>query len=120
MTMQSPSPTRGEPVWATGELVKFLDLAAACSEFLSPSPAVDGVWHRALEADGQYEEFCRQRYGRVLPHIPGGDPEMLRAAYRRTQDLMVERYGSIDRSLWPAAAFVGCGVRAPVDPRERA
>jgi hypothetical protein len=90
------------------ELVRFLDLAAGSSLPLAPSKRVDKAWHEFVLFTREYEEFCRERYGRFLHHDPYGKPD--REAYVRTYMAYTERYGAPPRRVWRNPFLTGGGT----------
>lgn len=90
------------------EYKRFAILAVAAGGKVSPSKAVDRVWHLHLTDTRRYwDEFCPQVLGRPLHHEPSrggtGEAEVLAAQYRAT----LEAYGRVfgeapPRDIWPS------------------
>lgn len=92
-----------------GEMLIFLDLCARSDKLLAPPPDVDRAWHAFLLHSRDYEAYCRERFGKVIHHQPGDepDPAAYKRAYKRRQE-----YGGADTNnayLWATPAFVGSG-----------
>lgn len=90
-----------------GEMLIFLDLCARSDKLLAPPPDVDRAWHAFLLHSRDYEAYCRERFGKVIHHQPGDepDPAAYKRAYKRRQE-----YGGSDTGnayLWATPAFVG-------------
>lgn len=54
-----------------GRLEKFLD-SAAKGNGACPTPEVDKAWHHFILDTKEYMNFCRNRYGVFIHHIPEG------------------------------------------------
>ena len=50
------------------ELETFLDHASTC--VATPSSRIDDAWHEFILHTKDYGEFCRDRYGRLVHHVP--------------------------------------------------
>lgn len=90
------------------ELVRYLDLCDESPQVLAPSKKVDKAWHEFLLFTREYEEFCRERYGRMIHHDPHDGPD--RDAYVRTYEAYLERYGKPSRRVWGNPFVAGGGV----------
>lgn len=104
--MQENSWSREFTEDAMREYLRFAWLASSSSELLSPSDAVDQVWHLHVLHSADYRRFQREALGRPLDHTPsrGGDEERRRhvAAYARTLDLYREAFpGVAPIDVWP-------------------
>ncbi len=92
---------------AIEEYRRFLFLAATSPQPVSPSPAVDEVWHLHLTDTRRYwDEFCPQVLGRPLHHEPsrGGPAEAFRLdrQYTATLDAYERAFGAAaPPDLWP-------------------
>ncbi|ESQ78163.1 hypothetical protein AEYBE204_15090 [Asticcacaulis sp. YBE204] len=91
---------------AMEEYRKFIYLACVSGRSLTPSDAVDQVWHLHLTYSYDYwEVFCPQVLGRKLHHGPtqGGAAEgaKYRTYYSETLDLYREAFGEPPPALWP-------------------
>ena len=51
-----------------GRLETFLDGASTCVS--SPSPVIDEAWHEFILHTKYYADYCLNRYGRFIHHIP--------------------------------------------------
>ena len=67
------------------EMLVFLDMVADSKRFISPPEAVDVAWHAFILHTRDYEDYCRERFGRVIHHQPTGapDPDAYRRAYQQ-------------------------------------
>ncbi len=103
-----------------GEYRRFCFLAVVAPHPVTPSDAVDQVWHLHLTYSRDYwEHFCPQVLGRPLHHGPtaGGGAEQARyfAQYADTLRSYEAIFGeSPPADLWPSAAR-----RLNDDPRAR-
>jgi hypothetical protein len=95
---------------AVSELVRFLAVKAEADEPLAPSEPLDAVWHALLLRTLDYRRLCEERLGRFVDHTPLDVPvaRQVREMYARTRMLMEERYGKLDKALWPAHATSNC------------
>lgn len=86
-----------------GELAKFLRACAISKEPLSPSVAIDDVWHEFILHTDEYITYCNKEFGKIIHHFPlrTAAPEELRESYLRTINLLTHNYGEIDTNLWP-------------------
>jgi uncharacterized protein (TIGR04222 family) len=90
------------------EYRRFVMLAAACEHMVSPSEAVDRIWHLHLTETRRYwDEFCPQVLQYPLHHEPsrGGAEEEARFAelYRRTLEAYAQAFGEAPPpDIWPA------------------
>ncbi len=95
---------------AISEYKRFVYLACVSSTDLTPSAAIDEVWHLHLSYSRDYwERFCPEIVGRPLHHGPtsGGAAESARyrKQYGRTLSLYREEFGeSPPPDLWPTLA----------------
>jgi uncharacterized membrane protein YgcG len=89
------------------ETLKFLDLCATSDVILVPSKRVDHAWHVFILHTREYDDWCRQRYGEYVHHTPTDETDL--DAYRRTLDLLEERFGGRDRKVWPRPKGNGGG-----------
>jgi hypothetical protein len=103
-----------------GEYKRFCFLAVTSQHPVTPSDAVDQVWHLHLTYTRDYwERFCPQVLGRLLHHGPtaGGDAELHRYfdQYAQTLKSYEEIFGECPpEDLWPKAA-----KRLRYDPQAR-
>ena len=91
------------------EYRRFLHLASLASFELTPSQAVDAVWHLHLEDETHYRDvLCAGLLGRDLRHLPGsgeaGEEERFRTQYRATIALYEKVFGSPPGDIWPSPA----------------
>lgn len=101
------------------EYRRFCFLAVTVSHPVTPSDAVDQVWHLHLTYTRDYwERFCPQVLGRALHHGPtaGGSDEQHRyfAQYAETLRSYERVFGTPPADLWPEA-----GRRLNEDPKAR-
>ncbi len=106
------------------EYKKFVYLCCISDEPVTPSDAVDQVWHLHLTYTRNYwTEFCANTLGQMLHHDPtdGGDQEEQRfkESYARAKYLYLQEFGSEPRKdIWPpsevrfAAEYLSRRVRA--------
>jgi hypothetical protein len=89
------------------EMLVFLDMVADSKRFISPPEAIDVAWHAFILHTRDYEDYCRERFGRVIHHQPTGAPDP--DAYRRAYQQRSSTGGPVDNSVWviPAAAVGG-------------
>jgi hypothetical protein len=87
------------------EMLKFLDVCAHAKRTVSPPARVDGAWHCFILFTRDYAAYCQQRFGRFIHHEPmeAGDTR----AYKRAYDEATERYGKLDRRIWPRPRDAG-------------
>lgn len=108
---------------AVAEYRRFVWLAMRAGHPVTPSPAVDEVWHLHLCYTHSYwDELCGGVLGRPLHHGPtrGGAAEGAKFAdwYARTLASYRQHFGEPPADLWPAPAerFRG-GIPRKVDAR---
>jgi hypothetical protein len=79
------------------EMLVFLDMVADSKKFISPPEAIDVAWHAFILHTRDYEDYCRERFGRVIHHQPTGaaDPD----AYRRAHHQRSATGGPVDNSV---------------------
>ena len=53
------------------ELESFLDQAN--NKKMSPSKLVDSAWHEFILHTKQYYEYCHNRFGKFIHHVPNMD-----------------------------------------------
>ena len=57
--------------------VNFLDKASESSKITKvPSLEVDAIWHAHILHTKDYREFCNERYGKIIDHVPFSDSEI--------------------------------------------
>lgn len=87
------------------EYRKFCFLATVAPHPVTPSHAVDLVWHTHLLYTRDYWEiFCPLVLGQSLHHGPGNGPEedaYFYNQYGATLDLYKEHFGDINPKWWP-------------------
>ncbi len=85
------------------ELAKFLKACAISKEPLSPSVAIDDVWHEFILHTDEYITYCNKEFGKIIHHHPlrKATSEELRECYLRTINALTRNYGEIDTRLWP-------------------
>lgn len=94
---------------AIEEYRRYCFLSCVSPTPLTPSVAVDEVWHLHLIHSRDYwERFCGETLGRTLHHAPtrGGAGEVLRhrEQYAQTLALYEEYFGPASHQLWPTTA----------------
>lgn len=112
--------TRDFAARVIGEYKRFVFLAVTAGHAVTPSDAVDQVWHLHLTYTRDYwERFCPKVLGQPLHHGPtaGGRAEEARyfAQYADTLASYAQVFGEdAPGDIWPAAA-----KRLRDDPRAR-
>jgi hypothetical protein len=81
------------------EMLKFLDVCAQTKKSVSPPARVDGAWHCFILFTQDYAAYCQERFGRFIHHEPTDSGGTL--GYRRAYDEATERFGTLDRRIWP-------------------
>lgn len=94
---------------AIEEYRRFAFLAVAAGHFVSPSRAVDEVWHLHLLYTRQYwNEFCPQVLNKPLHHLPSdgtaADREKCATGYERTLESYLRYFGPPPADVWPVPA----------------
>ncbi len=98
---------RAQALAVVDEYRRFLFLLLAASHPVTPSEAVDSVWHlHLLYTRSYWDEFCGQIAGRPVHHGPtaGGQSEQVRFEdqYQRTLDTYESMFGrSPPPEIWP-------------------
>ncbi|MEA3061638.1 MAG: hypothetical protein QOJ94_1419 [Sphingomonadales bacterium] len=103
---------------AIAEYRRFLFLAATCGGELTPSHAVDQVWHLHLDLPHYEETLCGRILGRPLHHRPGtGDPadeRRFRRQYLATLRLYQDVFADPPPpDVWPGAREGGRSAARP-------
>ncbi|MVN86473.1 hypothetical protein GO986_06810 [Deinococcus sp. HMF7620] len=93
---------------AAQEYRRFLYLAAICSHPVTPSKAVDELWHTHLLFTRDYWERLTPLLPRPLHHEPGdgqpSDAAHFRTQYEQTLDAYAQTFGELPPAdLWPDA-----------------
>ncbi len=102
--------SRQQAQGAIEEYKKFIYLICVSNTPLTPSEAVDQVWHLHLVYTRSYwKDFCEGVLGRAIHHDPtkGGDSQTRRfiAQYTRTCALYESEFGSAPPvAFWPPVA----------------
>ena len=91
---------------AISEYLRFVYLTQLRLGAVTPSVAVDRVWHAHLTHTRNYwDEFCAKTLGRVLHHDPGtksSDAARHAEQYRRTHALYEREFGAAPPAdIWP-------------------
>lgn len=89
------------------ETKKFLVIMAVMNTPISPSSALDEMWHHFILHTRDYAEFCQKYFGRFLHHNPTEKPNV----QTRSEMLALAREifgGTVDSSLWPSDEIVDC------------
>ena len=61
------------------EVIAYLDKKSGSS----PTELVDEAWHQFIFHTREYQQFCQERYGRFVHHIPHGmKPDVLNQKVR--------------------------------------
>jgi hypothetical protein len=87
------------------EMLKFLDVCAQAKRTVSPPARVDGAWHCFILFTRDYAAYCQSRFGRFIHHDPMESVDT--HAYKRAYDEATERYGKLDRRIWPRPRNAG-------------
>lgn len=97
------------------EALKFLDVAASTTEPVTPSAAVDVAWHHFIMFTRDYMDYCATHLGRYIHHVPDAptdhdaDTGTAHGGYLRTRQLVADRFGEPDPTIWPdQAALAKC------------
>jgi uncharacterized protein (TIGR04222 family) len=89
------------------EYRRFAFLCCIAGHEVTPSRAVDAVWHLHLIYTRDYwDQFCRDTLDATLHHDPGAghdDAARHRWQYRQTLDLYRRYFGPPPESFWPQA-----------------
>jgi uncharacterized membrane protein YgcG len=94
------------------EMLIFLDLAADSKDFISPPGPIDAAWHAFILHTRDYEAYCRERFGRVIHHLPTKEPNP--KAYRRAYERRA-RHGEADPAIWAVPVMGGGAVASEGD-----
>lgn len=89
------------------EYRRFLLLAVTADHRVSPSSAVDQLWHtHILHTHSYWDDLCPNVLGRPLHHVPGTRATRLQlmAAYEATLLSYTRIFGEPASDLWPSAA----------------
>jgi len=106
---------------AIAEYRRFLFLAATSGGELTPSNAVDQVWHLHLEQPHYEETLCARILGRPLDHRPGTGEEEDQPRFRRQYLATLRLYEDVfadrpPRDVWPSAPEAGRPTARPRTP----
>ena len=89
------------------EYRRFAFLCCIAGQEVTPSRAVDAVWHlHLLHTRDYWDHFCRDTLDATLHHDPGAghdDAARHRWQYRQTLDLYRRYFGPPPESFWPQA-----------------
>jgi hypothetical protein len=102
--------SRARTARAIAEYRRFVILAVAAGHTVSPSKAVDEVWHLHLTDTRRYwDEFCPKVLGRPLHHDPArggaGEAADLDWQYKKTLQSYARLFGEAPpRDIWPTRA----------------
>lgn len=104
---QDPALPQGvAPQRSLEEALKFLDVAAGTTVPVTPSAAVDVAWHNFILFTRDYMDYCTTHLGRYVHHVPdepGNDTQTDHATYLGTRQLITDRFGPPDATIWPDA-----------------
>jgi uncharacterized protein (TIGR04222 family) len=107
------------------EYKRFVLLAVTPSRGVTPSEAVDQVWHAHLTYTREYwDTFCGRVLERPLHHAPGNGDAADHLTHLRNYGQTLERYERIfgeapPADIWPPAELrFGAQAAARVNPRE--
>jgi uncharacterized protein (TIGR04222 family) len=106
------------------EYKRFVLLAVTPSHGVTPSDAVDQVWHAHLTYSREYwETFCGRVLGRPLHHAPGSGDADERLEHWSNYAQTLERYLQVfgqppPADIWPPAARRFGGASARVNTRQ--
>jgi hypothetical protein len=88
------------------EMLRFLDVAVAAGEPVSPPPLIDQAWHEFILHTRDYEAYCRDRFGFFVHHQP--TENRIEGAYRAARQRAIEQFGSLDPRFWPETGAADC------------
>jgi hypothetical protein len=88
------------------EMLVFLDLCAASKHVLSPPEPVDKAWHSFVLHTRDYEDYCNERFGKLVHHQPSEEPDP--RAYQRAFKRRNDWSASPDPAVWVYPA-IGAG-----------
>lgn len=80
------------------ELERFLLVASSSTGRQAPSPPLDQIWHSALLRPKAYNEYCENRLGRRVQHLPGVVPI---SVYEQSRNAVLAQFGYVDSRYWP-------------------
>lgn len=87
------------------EVIRFLNLIAFAHQKLTPSLAIDYIWHEFILCTRAYASFCETVFGRYIHHFPGGSKEENQNQYRQTLKLYQVHFGSPPTKYWGENQF---------------
>lgn len=98
--MKRTSTSRPFAIALWTELEFFLQAATESAEGLTPSCALDELWHDFVLDTPAYEQYCTHTLGTFVHHVPTDTPD--RDSYRRTRALLESlRSTPLDPQIWP-------------------
>lgn len=86
------------------EVVKFMYLVSKADVKLSPSLLVDLGWHEFILFTKVYQEFCHQKLGRFIHHVPDDDQPSNNRAYLKTIQHYIVVFGKPPTLFWGKVA----------------
>jgi len=110
---------------AVEEYRRFLYLAATGEQAVTPSKAVDEVWHlHLLYTRSYWDHLCGQTLGRPLHHDPANGARSERARHNRQYEATLCRYAeefgaAPPKDLWPSLQTL-VSKQPGASPRRRA
>ena len=89
------------------EMLVFLDLCATSKHVLSPPEPVDKAWHAFVLHTRDYDDYCNERFGKLVHHQPSEapDPKAYQRAFKRRNDWSP----SPDPGVWAVPMIDGGG-----------
>jgi hypothetical protein len=108
-TMATTETNQEQAVKLFDEVVKYLIVCSESDVSLTPSPIVDKSWHEFIVHTKAYSDFCSNKLGKFIHHIPSGDAS-LEGRYELTKAKMYERFGQqVNKDFWEGYNFADCG-----------
>ena len=75
----------------------------------APSEVIDEVWHTFLLFTRPYQDFCYERYGKMIHHVPEESESVLTGSFDNTVRLLTSRLGVLNPVFWnTSTSYVGC------------
>ena len=93
------------------ELKKFLFICGTTDEKLTPSIALDDIWHQFILFTKSYMNFCNEYFGRMIHHLPDVEfnQETKKAnnlSYAKTCEIAEMEFGKLNADYWMNPNFV--------------
>ncbi len=91
--------THADALW--DGLDQFLQL---CSEnpgtYQVASQPVDELWHDFLQFTEAYADYCQNRFGKMIHHLPATHSTPV-SGYMETRDILEKKLGTLSAIIWP-------------------